>query len=55
MVSIEHTTVIDNVPMGVYNTGESKNKELPSCNNCIHNGSWTCIKCSGFDHYEKAR
>ena len=29
------------------------------CNNCIHNResiiSWNCIKCSGFDRYEKAR
>lgn len=26
---------------------------LPSCNNCAHNGTWDCIKCSCFDKYEK--
>lgn len=32
---------------------EEDNKELPSCNSCIHNGTWNCIKCSRFDKYEK--
>lgn len=33
---------------------ESKSSNWEDCNNCMHNGSYTCIKCSGFDHYEKA-
>lgn len=31
---------------------------LPSCNNCVHNGerasTGNCIKCSGFDRYERS-
>ena len=23
------------------------------CNNCKHNGTWTCIKCNCFDKYER--
>ena len=34
-----------------------KTDNLPSCNNCVHNGEWSstgnCIKCSCFDRYEK--
>lgn len=33
---------------------EKKTDNLPSCNNCSHNGTWNCIKCSGFDGYEKS-
>ena len=29
----------------------------PSCNSCLHNGEWSsignCIKCRGFDRYER--
>lgn len=53
MLEVSHTTVIEHAPMSVYRMRESQNKELLSCNSCIHNGSWTCIKCSRFDHYEK--
>lgn len=24
------------------------------CNNCKHNGTWACLKCHGFDKYERA-
>lgn len=56
MLVVSHTAVIEHVPMGVYHTEEEKKTDdLPSCNNCIHNGTWDCIKCSGFDRYERAR
>lgn len=35
---------------------ESKDKKtdtLPSCNSCVHNGTWDCITCKGFDRYER--
>ena len=35
------------------NEAANETAELPSCNSCIHNGTWDCIKCSGFDRYEK--
>lgn len=35
-----------------------KTDNLPSCNNCVHNGEWSstgnCIKCSCFDRYERS-
>lgn len=34
---------------------EKKTDTLPSCNSCVHNGTWGCIKCSRFDQYERAR
>lgn len=55
MVIVEHTTVIEHVPMGVYHMRESQKKELPSCNSCIHNGTWDCIKCNGFCQYERTK
>lgn len=56
MVIVEHTAVIEHVPMGVYHTeDEKKTDNLPSCNNCIHNGTWDCIACSLFNKYERAR
>lgn len=33
---------------------EKKTNDLPSCNSCAHNGTWNCIKCSGFNGYEKS-
>ena len=32
---------------------EKETDHLPSCNSCVHNGTWDCIKCSGFDRYER--
>lgn len=36
------------------NEAQKKTDNLPSCNSCAHNGTWNCIKCSGFDGYEKS-
>ena len=41
---------IDNAPTV---EAERKSDNLPSCNSCLHNGTWDCIKCKGFDKYER--
>ena len=42
--------LIDNAPTV---EPERKSDNLPSCNSCLHNGTWDCIKCKGFDKYER--
>ena len=39
--------------LGESNEVKRKSDNLPSCNSCLHNGTWDCIKCKGFDKYEK--
>ena len=39
--------------LGDSTEAERKSDNLPSCNSCLHNGTWDCIKCKGFDKYER--
>ena len=50
---------IDDVPTIIEADRENNSvgDNLPSCNSCAHNGEWSCIgnciKCRGFDRYER--